>query len=127
MSTKKKTIGDIADEARKIYLQKKEAEAVVTALQGEYDKKLAELMEAADGQGLKGGKGTLASFTIGEDVVPQVADWNKFYKFIYKNNYGHLLERRPSVTGCRELWETKGPIPGVEKFTRRKVNLRGVQ
>ena len=123
----KKTIGQIADEARKIYIEKRDAEAAVTKLKEAYDKKLLELMEAADLQGLAGGKGTIASFTIGEDVVPQVADWNKFYKFIYKNNYGHLLERRPSVTGCRELWDTKGPIPGVEKFTKRKVNLRGVE
>ena len=82
--------------------------------------------EVGHAQNTEAGKGKLASFTIGTSAVPQVKDWDLFYKYIYKNKFGHLLERRPSVTGCRELFDTKGNITGVEKFTKRKINLRGV-
>lgn len=121
-----RTIGELADALFEIRERKTEAEQVVKAIEEEYRKVEAELYEVADGQQTLTGKGKKASFSIGESVVPQVKDWDAFYKFIYKNKFAHLLERRPSVTGCRELFDTKGAIPGVEKFTKRKINLRGV-
>lgn len=121
------TLGELTDKLRDIYERKKAAEEVVKALDEEYKKAELALMEAADAQQTTAGKGKKASFSISESVLPQVKDWDAFGKFIYKNKYLHLLERRPSVTGCRELFETKGAIPGVEKFTKRKINLRGVQ
>ena len=123
----KLTLGEQADKLRKIYLRKKEAEEVVKAIGEEYERESLVLMELADDQKTTTGKGAIASFSIGDSVVPQVKDWDAFYKYIAKNKYYHLLERRPSVTGCRELFDTKGAIPGVEKFTKRKINLRGVE
>jgi hypothetical protein len=121
-----KTIGELADEMFAVREKKKLAEELVKAIGEELALAEQALMEAADAQQTTAGKGKLASFTVGESVVPQVKDWDAFYKYIYKNKFAHLLERRPSVTGCRELFDTKGAIPGVEKFTKRKINLRGV-
>ncbi len=123
----KLTLGEQADKLRKIYLRKKDAEEVVKGIAEEYERESLVLMELADDQKTTTGKGTLASFSIGDSVVPQVKDWDAFYKYIAKTKFYHLLERRPSVTGCRELFDTKGAIPGVEKFTKRKINLRGVE
>jgi hypothetical protein len=120
------TIGELTDKLHQIRERKRAAEEVVKAIDEEYKAAELKLMEAADAQKTGTGKGKLASFSIGESVLPQVTDWDAFYKYIYKNKFGHLLERRPSVTGCRELFDTKGAIPGVEKFTKRKINLRGV-
>lgn len=121
----KPTLGELANKLFEIRARKKVAEAVVENIGKEYAEAEKALMEAADEQQTTTGKGSLASFSIGERVVPQVKDWAAFYKFIKKHDYYHLLERRPSVTGCRELFDTKGAIPGVEKFTMRKVNLKG--
>ena len=44
-----------------------------------------------------------------------VDNWDAFYAYIHRYKYYHLLERRPSVTGCRELLETKGKIPGSSR------------
>jgi hypothetical protein len=122
----KATIGGLADKLFEIRTRRDAAVAVVEGIKKEYEEVELEIYTLADDQQTATGKGTKASFSIGESVVPQVKDWDAFLKYIYKNKYGHLLERRPSVTGCRELFDTKGAIPGVEKFTKRKINLRGV-
>lgn len=70
----------------------------------------------------KGG-GSLATVSITSNVVPVVKDWDAFYRYIKRTNYFHLLERRPTVSGCRELFETKGAIPGVEPFTKYRLNF----
>ena len=120
------TIGELADKLYEIRARRVVAEAEVTKIQDEYVKVELQIYDLADAQKTSVGKGKTGSFSIGKAVVPQVKDWDKFLKFIYRHKYGHLLERRPSVTACRELWDTKGAVPGVEKFEKRKINLRGV-
>lgn len=122
----RKTIGQLADELHDLREEKRAKEEEVKEIQERYDKKLMELFDLADEQETTVGKGQRGSFSLGESTVPQVKDWDAFYKYIQKTKYWHLLERRPSVTGCRELFDTKGAIPGVEKFTKRTINLRGV-
>jgi ATP-dependent phosphoenolpyruvate carboxykinase len=122
----KRTLGELADSLHAKREEKRAAEEVVKALDEEYRRLEAELMELADEQQTLTGKGKTGSFSVVEKVLPQVKDWDAFYKYIQKTKYWHLLERRPSVTGCRELFDTKGAIPGVEKFTKRSINLRGV-
>lgn len=121
-----KTIGQLADEMHDLRETKRELEEQVKIVQEKYDLKMLELFDLADAQDTTVGRGQRGSFTIGESVVPQVKDWDTFYKYIQKTKYWHLLERRPSVTGCRELFDTKGLIPGVDKFTKRTLNLRKV-
>lgn len=118
------TIGEMTDKLHEVRERKRAAEEVVKAIEEEYQALEAKLLEAADAQQTATGKGKKASFSINESVLPQVKDWDVFWKFIGKHKYFHLLERRPSVTGCRELFDTKGAIPGVERFTKRKINLR---
>ena len=122
-----KKIGDLVDALHAKREEKRAAEEVVKGLDEEYRRLETELIELADEQGTLTGKGKKGAFSIGESLYPQVKDWDAFHKYIGKMKYYHLLERRPSVTGCRELFETKGAIPGVEKFTKRKINLRGVE
>jgi hypothetical protein len=123
----KRTIGQIADALFDAREEKRELEEQVKIVQERIDKIEQEAFELADSQQTTVGKGKRGAFSITELVVPQVKDWPAFYKFVKKNDFFHLLERRPSVTGCRELFETKGAIPGVERFTKRKINLRGVE
>jgi len=120
----KKTLGQLTDELWALREAKRLKEEEAKALDEQMKELEKVIIEAADEQGLTSGKGSKAAFTVAESVVPQVTDWDSFYKFIHRNKYWHLLERRPSVTGCRELFETKGAIPGVDRFTKRRVNLR---
>ena len=81
------------------------------------------LMSQLDIQGTTNGGGKRATVSIVESVVPTVKDWDAFYAYIAKKKYFHLLERRPSVSGCREIFETKGQLPGVEPFVKRTLNF----
>lgn len=120
----KLTIGQLTDKMHTVREEKRELAEKIKALDEEYNALELQLIEIADEQGITKGDGKLANFTISESTVPQVENWDEFYRYIQKNKYWHLLERRPSITGCRELFDTKGAIPGVQKFTRRRINLR---
>ena len=86
----------------------------------------SDIMDRLEKEGVTGARSEHASVSVTENVKPQVNDWPTFYRFIAKNDYFHLLDRRPSVTGCRELFETKGAIPGVTPFIAKTLNLRNL-
>lgn len=77
-------------------------------------------------EGVDKATGKKASVSITTNIRPNVTDWDAFYAFIHRRKYYHLLEKRPSVTGCRELFETRGLIPGVVPFSKETLNLRTV-
>lgn len=119
-----KTVGAKIDNMVKLDQKRTELNAEVKKLTDAYN----ELADALLEQMGKENMGTLASGTLGQvritdSVVPTVKDWDEFYAFIHKHKYYHLLDRRPSVSGCRELFETKGKVPGVEPFVKIKLNL----
>jgi hypothetical protein len=95
-------------------------------LENEYGRLEILLFEAMDKEGVTKTSSTKATASISTSVVPQVEDWDEFYKYIHKNKFYHLLERRPSAAGCREIMEGKGKLPGVVPFVRRKINLRTI-
>lgn len=124
MAVRKRTLGLISDEILEKQKEiKRLNEQVDTA---ELQKKVLceELMKAADDQKLEKGGGKASAFTIRPQTVPQVENWDLFYEFILKNKYLHLLQRRPGVQACAELWEQNKTIPGVEKFTQMKVTVK---
>ena len=106
--------------------QKRELEAQIKGLVAEMDSLELELIQTMDKEGLERGAGKLASVSITQQTRPSVEDWDAFHAYIHKNKYYHLLEKRPSVSGCNELFETKGKIPGVIPYVQRRLNLRSV-
>lgn len=82
------------------------------------------LMETMEREGVDKSTGKLATVSISESVSANVVDWDVFGAYVIKNKYLHLLQRRISDPAARELFETKGKIPGVEPFTKRRLNLR---
>lgn len=83
-----------------------------------------ELMAQMDAQGLDKSSGGKASVTVYDSVKPQVVDWDAFHRWIKRHDAFYMLEKRPSVTACREVFESKGKIPGVVPFIKRQVLLR---
>ena len=82
------------------------------------------LMETMEREGVDKSTGKLATASISETIAANVVDWDEFYAFVYKNKAGYLLQKRVSDPAVRELFETKGKVPGVEPYTKRKLNLR---
>jgi hypothetical protein len=109
----------LREEKRAIEAQLKLKEEEISAMEND-------LITQMDAQGVSRSTGAHATVSITMSVRPAVEDWDAFYAFISKHKYFHLLERRPSVVGCRELFELKGTIPGVVPFTQRKLHIRSV-
>ncbi len=86
----------------------------------------AELKLAADAVQLTAGKSSTFKWEIVAETVPQAADWEEFYEYIKENNYFHLLQKRPTTLACQELWSQGKVIPGIEKFTKQKINVKGI-
>lgn len=121
-----KTIGAKIDALQKLRLQKSGLEEKLKELVSKINELELKLIEQMDTEDTTRGAGKLATVSITESVKPSVEDWDSFYAYIHRHKYYHLLERRPSVTGCRELFESKGKIPGVVPFIQRKLNIRSL-
>ena len=119
-----KTLGSLIDGIWELREQKRALEAQVKKVEEDIASKEAALIERMDKEGVDKSTGRMASVAISENVVPQTVDWDLFFAYVIKTKQGHLVERRPSVTGCRELWEQKGKIPGLVPFIKRRVNVR---
>ena len=120
------TIGAKIDKLHDLREQKRALEEQIKEIVGKASELENALMEQMDTEGVSKSTGNSATVSITLSVKPSVDDWEAFYKYIHRMKYYHLLERRPSVTGCRELLETKGKIPGIVPFTQRKLNIRSV-
>lgn len=124
MAARKRTLGQISDDILAKQKEIKKWSDHVEVLEAQRKVLQEELIAAADKQKLDKGGGSASAFTIKPHTVPQVANWDLFYEFILDNKYLHLLQRRPGVQACAELWEQNKVIPGVEKFTQMKVTVK---
>ena len=120
------SIGELIDQLHALRESRRALEEEVGELVKQASILEATLMEQMAAQNVSKATGNKATVSISESVKPNVENWDSFYDFIRKNNYFHLLERRPSVTGCPELLEQRGMIPGVVPFVHKKLNLRTV-
>lgn len=66
--------------------------------------------------------GTAYTTTVEQATV---SDMNALLEFIKKNEAWHLLEKRVSKTGVRELLDADEPIPpGVNWYVTTAINIR---
>lgn len=119
-------LGDIIDRLakRKVDLAAKQAE--VKVIEDDISDIKQEFIAVATGVGVKEARTATHSATVKEVLFPQAVAWDQAYDFIHANKYYHLLQRRLSSPGCAELWDTGIEIPGVEKFRKIDVSLRGI-
>jgi hypothetical protein len=83
-----------------------------------------ELLIRLDEQGVDKVSAPAGTATISETILPQVVDWDAFYKYMVDNDALYLLQKRPAAAAFREMHESGQPIPGVEPFTQRTIGLR---
>lgn len=119
------SLGKKIDDLHEARAKRLEAEKEIDALKAEEARISEEIMEELNKAGLKKASGSKATASISSSVVPQVTDWEALTPFILRNKALHLFERRLSAGAFRELLEQrKGkPLPGVEAFTKQRINL----
>lgn len=108
---------DIREEKRKIKAREKE-------LNDEWRTLELEALIRLDDQGMDKASTKRGTISIGENILPQVVDWDAFGEHIIQNDALYLLQRRPAAAAYRELLESGETVPGVEPYTQRSINLR---
>lgn len=117
------SIGGTIDEMFKIRAQIRALEDQAKQLEQEYEAKESALFSQMDNEGTRIASGKFAKVHIDEEVYPNVENWDEVYKYIGDNKYYHLLQRRFSASGFRELNERGTAVPGVVPFKKRKIKL----
>lgn len=70
--------------------------------------------------------GKLARVTIVTKEVPQVNDWDSFYKYVKKTDSFDLVQRRLADTAIKERWQEGKEVPGVGRFNVVSVSINKV-
>lgn len=107
------------EEKRKIEATLKETEEAIKDIE-------EQVMERLGSEGLEKATGSKATVSVTTSVVADVQDWDKLWPYITKNKFWHLVQRRVSDPSYRELLDMGKKVPGVQPFTKRKLNLRSL-
>ena len=84
------------------------------------------LLRKMDNEGLNRTANSLASVSINEDTVPDVADWDALYAHVIATGDFSLIQRRVSSTAYRELLKMGEAVPGLQPRTVRRINFRSL-
>lgn len=128
------TLGEATDKLWALREEKRKVDAEVKrlelAIKGDADKKIVGMegivMSLLDAQGTRKAEGSKASVSINEVVVCNVEDWEALWPWIAKTKNFHLVQKRVSDPGMRELWALGKVIPGAQPFTKRNLSLRSL-
>lgn len=119
-------LGGQIDELHNLREQKRELEAKVTEIETRITAAQEALLERLEEDGVDKASGKKATVSISSSTVGNVTDWDALNKYIKKTGFFHLYQRRLSDPAVRELFEQKGSIPGVQPFTKKRLNLRSL-
>lgn len=117
-------IGKSIDKVFLLRKKKAELEAAVKDVEGQIADLDAEIMEAMHQSGLEKTATKMGTVSVSTSTVAQVENWDAFLAYIYKNKYGHLLQRRVSDPAWRELIEQGKKVPGTTGFIKKRLNYR---
>lgn len=71
--------------------------------------------------------GKVAQVHVDSKPVPQVEDWDAFYKHVKKTGQFDLMQRRLSESAIKERWENNKTVPGVTKFNVKTVSCTALK
>lgn len=124
---KSPTVGSTIDALWELEQQKKIAASEVKRIEDLIEDAKESVYQAMDAQGVLASKGAKASASIGVTTTFNIDDFDLFAKYVKRTGYFHLFQRRVTVDAARELFESKGGVPGLTPFTKRKINLTTVK
>jgi len=120
------TLGKAIDDLWKLREDKRAKEAEIKLIEEKIAAAEAIVFSQLDAQDVDASKGKAASVSISEVTSFSIGDFDLFVKYVVKTKYFHLFQRRVSDVAARELFESKGTVPGLTPFTKRKLNLRSL-
>ncbi len=121
-----KTLGACADKLFETRQQRLEIQKQVDQLQEQETALKNHIIDTLPKSEASGVAGKLARVTVVTKKVPQVKDWDAFYKHIKKTGQFDLMGRGISKPAIEERWESGKQIPGVESFDVVSVSMNKV-
>lgn len=120
----KMKIDEIIDKMFLLREQKRGLEAQVKEVNSEINTLEQQLLSRFDDVGTDYARGTMASASKTETVVPQIDDWGKVATWVMENDGLYLLHRRVSAGPWKELRDAGTEVPGIEPYTKVAISLR---
>lgn len=121
-----KTIGGKIDRLFRLRTKRLEQQRAVDDLRAQEREIEDELISTLGKDRLNKAAGKLASVSVQRKTVPSVVDWDKFYKYVKKENAFELLQKRVNISAARERWDDGEDLPGVEQYIDTKISLRKI-
>lgn len=125
------SVGTLIDKLWTLREEKRELEAKAAAVSKLMEPLEEQLFAKMDADGVDKATGRKASVSFSFAVSANVgvdgdveAGWQALYGYIKKTGYWHLLQRRVTDTSYRELLDAGKKVPGVQPFTKKRINLR---
>ena len=118
-----KKIGECADKLFEIKNQRLEAQKVVDKLKSEEAALKDHIINTLPKSEASGVAGKLARVTVVKKIIPQVGDWDAFYKYVKKTGHFDLMQRRLSNGAIKERWDNGKEVPGVDHFNAVTVSI----
>jgi len=120
------TLGAATDKMWKLREEKRVLEAQVKVIETSMKELEGTVFGLLDAQDTRKAEGKSASVSITETVVANVENWDALWAWIAKTKNFHLVQKRVSDPGMRELWALGKVVPGVQPFTKRTLALRSL-
>ena len=118
------TLADLANDRDVLRERKRELEAEVKLLDQALAANELAIIERLDEMGVNKFAVGKLSFSISENTVGNVEDWDQVHAYIRDNNAFHLVQRRLANAAYKELLDMGEELPGVVPFNKRSLNFR---
>lgn len=117
-------MGSLIDGIWALRERKRDLEAQTKKIEEEIAAKEEELIARMDQEGVDKSTGKQASVSVSATQQFNIVDFDALAAYVKKTGYFHLFHRRITTDAARELFERHGKVPGLEPFTKRKLNVR---
>lgn len=121
-----KTMGACADRLYELRLKRLEEQKKVKLLEDEEKALKNYIIQNLPKSEASGVAGRLARVTVVTKEVPQIENWEAFYKYVKKTNNFDLMQRRLADDAIKERWAAGKEIPGVNHFQAVSVSINKV-
>lgn len=121
-----KTMGACADRIYELRTRRLVMQKEVDAIEAEEKALKEHIINTLPKSETTGVAGKLARVTVVTKQVPQVKDWEAFWKKFNKKTDTDLLQRSLSKAAVEARWEAGKEIAGVEAFTAVTLSINKV-
>ena len=129
MKTDTATLGSLIDKLNKIRETKRGLEEKIKEQEAAYKELEEQLMGRLEAEGMDKATGKTATISVSSSISFSIKpeDDAKFFAWMARTKNFQIMQRRISDPAAREILSLKrGEIPGLESFTKKRLNLRSL-